>query len=398
MGARRRADKLKNSGVTAVTHGPPGYRLPEAAKGSTTQLIGGGAALETQGKSGMAKVRRHLVCGAVAAVLLSGCATNALRIEAAADVAQKGRATAAVSSGFLSEVERARYAVNADIIAADPACRDRRATFRQPPQLAAVVDAANPPRGWLCQQLAPGADNRHALLLGPIRRDLAPTFQLIQALADYSSAMTKILEAPAPNPVADIENALETARSAENLLNTLRNDSTTIVPAADDARLTAITGFISFLSELSTEAATVQRLRELRQRTGGGKPIVAALIDHIENWELSRSNCEEYGIQLADTLLTAATREGAPFNAERRRKFAEDYYSRIRAQSSAAQLYQALRLALNGLQQAEIEYDELLNEHPRLTPEQRVRRASIIRQRLTRAFDLATSIILSFRG
>jgi|GEM_PF-7062040 len=346
----------------------------------------------------MPKLRQKLLCYVLATVAVGGCATNALRIEAAADVAQRGKATAAVSRGFLADVERARYAANSDIIAADPACRDRRAVFRRIPQLANVADPRNPPRGWLCELLPPGADARHGLMLAPISRELVPTLRLIQSLADYSAAITKILEAPAPDPVADIENALETARSAESLLNALQNATDTLVPATDDRRLTAVTGFVRFLSELSREAVTVERLRELRRSGGGGGAVIAALIDHLATWEQTRTSTEQFGTQLADSLLTAATRQGSPLTAEHRRKFAEDYYNRVRAQTSSAQLHEALAVALDGLQKAEREYDELLNEHPRLTAEQRARRAELIRQRLTRAFDLATSLITAFRG
>ena len=327
------------------------------------------------------------------------CATNALRIEYASDVAKQGNAVAAVSGEYLAAVERARYAVNADIIAADPACRQSRAVLRNPPASSSVTDPRNPPRGWFCEQLASDDTRLHGVMLGPIDEEMRPTLELVRSLAAYSAAITKILDAPQANPVQDLENALAAARSAENLLRTLRNSNApTLVPAADDARLQAVTGFIGFLSELRNEQITVGRLRDLRARGGGGIALVTAIDNHLARWEQSRVDTERLGFALSNTLLNAAAREGSPLNAAQRRAYAEDYYSRARSRTASRQLFVALDIAVDGLREAEADYQNLLDEHPRLNREMRARRAEIIRQRLIRAFDLAVSLITSFRG
>lgn len=344
--------------------------------------------------------KRHtILMSASILVAASGCATNALRIEYASDVAQKGTAVAAASSEYLSNVERARYAINADIIAADAACWGRRKTIRERPDLVRVMDPRTPPRGWLCEELPQGQTSAQGLALFPIDAELRPTLAIIQALSAYSAAITKILDAPAANPVADLNNALASARAAEDLLRAIRNDGgPTLVPAADDARLGAVTGLIAFISELSNERITVERLKALRARNGSSLALVNALDDHLRNWEQSRLASESFGFQLSDSLLGAATRQDSSLNAAQRRTYAEDYYGRARTRAAAAQLSAALRVVIAALREAETDYDNLLSEHPRLNQEMRMRRAEIIRQRVTRAFEIATTLITAFRG
>ena len=340
----------------------------------------------------LAKRKASILFGVSMLVATSGCATNALRVEYATDVAQKGTLAVAASREYLSSVERARYAADSDIIAADPACWQAGAAIRTAPDLSSVTDPRNPPRGWLC------GTGAHALRLGPINAELAPTLLLIRSLAAYSAAITKILGTPGADPTTDLNNALTTARSAEGLLNALRGSSTTLVPAANDARLGAVRNLIGFLADLQNEADKAHQLARLRQGGAGGTAVIDAMIDHLENWEQSRVATEGFGIQLADTLLSRAVVPGSPLNAAQRRAYAEDYYARVRAQTSSAQLHDALRVLLDGLKQAEGDYQELLNDQPRLNDEMRARRAEIIRQRLTRAFDIATAIVTSFIG
>lgn len=326
-------------------------------------------------------------------ITLAGCATNALRVQQASDVAQKGQVVAIASRHFLAEVERARYAANVDIIAADPACWQRDAGWRRPPLISGVTDPRNPPRGWLC--VSPG----RGVMLGPIRRELAPTIELIDSLAAYSAAITEILGETSADPSQDLEHALATARSAEGLLRTLQGGThVTLVPATDDDRLTAVTGFAGFLTQLSNEADHVARLRRLRDSGSGGTALVNALIDHLANWEQSRAETEALGVDLAERLLEAATREGAPLSGGERRDFARGYFDRLLAQAASGQLHDALDAALQGLKQAETDYQQLISEHPQLTRRQRQQRAEIIRQRLARTLQLATSLLGAFAG
>lgn len=332
-----------------------------------------------------------------ALVAVAGCATNTLRIQAATSVAEKGKITSGAAREFLDQVERTRYRLNVDFIAADPACGEERATTRRRLNLRAVTNPLRPPRGWLCESLPQGAENQ-GLMMRPIADELRPTVKLIDTLAAYSSALSDILGAPADNPVEDINNVLETARAAQGLFSAVARQPVRLVPAADDARLTALENFIGFVSELSNEADRVAQLRQLRDRGIGGTALIEALKNHLDAWEIARREDERAGVYLSTALLNASVHANPLLTAAQRREFAQDYYDRVRAESSSGKIADAVNVALQTLSQAETDYQELLREHPHLNARQREQRAEIIRQRVTRGLGIATAIVTSFLG
>lgn len=334
------------------------------------------------------------ILGAVTLAMLAGCATNSLRVQQAAEVAQKGRAVAAASHMFLVQVETARYAANVDLIAADPLCYRDRAQGRTEPDIAGVQDAANPPAGWLCEQL-PEARRGRGLDLAPLGPALAPTIQLIEALTAYSAAICEILEARRPDPAGDLQNAYATATAAQGLLHAL---SSSVPAPAPDPRVGALAAFIGFLAELRNEADAVGQLRRLRDGGAVGGALIASLDDHLETWETARAETERQNVGLAEALLAAATSNRARLNAVQRRAFAQSYYQRVLAAADSGLVHRALKAALTALSDAEASYQALLRDNPQLTPGQRRRQAAIIRQRLTRGLELAAAMITAFRA
>lgn len=325
-------------------------------------------------------------------VAVAGCATNTLRVEAAKDVATKGKAVADASRSYLDQVERMRYAYNVEIIAADPACQGERATVRQPPRNSSIINPRRPPRGWLCTTLPASAPARHGLMLNNIHDELAPTIALVESLSAYSAAITDVLEAPHSDPAADFDHAIETANAAKDLIEALGGS----VGGLTKERTDAVRGFISFVSELSQEADTVARLRRLAQPEGGAGQLIAMLRRHLGTWEESRASQESAAVDLSSVLLRASTNPRAPLTADQRRQFAQTYYDRLYAQNTSGQVKEALDHALAALATAETGYRELLRDNPNLSSKQRARRAEIIRQRLTRALQTATALITAF--
>jgi hypothetical protein len=323
---------------------------------------------------------------------IAGCATNTLRIEAAKDVATKGKAVAEGSSAYLGQVERMRYAFNADIIAADPTCRGNRATFREVTREATITNPRRPPRGWLCTTLRAAEPDSHGVMLGRINADLEPTILLVESLGAYSAAITDILEAPHSDPAADFDHAVETANAAKGLIEALGG----AVPLLTKERTDAISGFIGLIAELSQQQDTVRRLRLLAQPEGGATRLIATLRRHLTTWENSRQSEERMGLRLAEVMLTASTNPRAPLDADQRRHFAQNYYDRLQAQEASGDVKKALDRALAAFERAENEYRELLRDNPNLTPRQRARRAAIIRERLTRGLQVATSLLTAF--
>jgi hypothetical protein len=327
-----------------------------------------------------------------ALVAVAGCATNTLRIDAAKDVASKGKAVAEGSSAYLHQVEQMRYAFNADIIAADPTCRGNRATFREVTREATITNPRQPPRGWLCTALRAGEPDSHGVMLGRVNADLNPTILLVESLGAYSAAITDILEAPHSDPAADFDHAVETANAAKGLIEAFGGS----VGFLTKERTDAISGFIGFVAELSQEQDTVRRLRLLAQPEGGATRLIATLRQHLTTWENSRQAGERMGVRLAEIMLSASTNSRAPLDADQRRQFAQNYYDRLTAQEASGDVKRALDHALQALGDAESEYRELLRDNPNLTPRQRARQAAIIRERLTRGLRVATSLLTAF--
>ena len=331
-------------------------------------------------------------------LMLSGCAINALRTEAAADVATKSQVAAGASRLYLQRVAETRTATDLDLIALDPACAPNHPYPRLIPRLELVKDPKLPPRGWLCAPSPqPGVTSPVPLMLAPIGSELEPTLLLVNALGAYGSAITEILEKKGADPAGDIASALMLARSAEGLLRAgFGGDA--VVPAADDTRLTALTDFISFLTELRNEADKVAQLRALIDEDPGSATLIASLRNHLQAWEIGRRSDANLRFVIAGALLGQSARIDPPLPASQRREFAQVYYTQAAARIDAAKLAPAIDETLAGIAEADSSFREVLKENPKLSPKQRKRLAEITRERLVRAFDSLAALVLAAKG
>ncbi len=331
-------------------------------------------------------------------ICLGGCATNDLRIEYAGDVAAKGKVAAAASRDFLVKADETRVASNVDLIAIDPACVPNNAYVRLQPKLQAFKNPDNPPRGWLCAPAqAAGITYPRPFSLAPLGSELEPTFVLIDALGAYSAALTEIVDDQGPDPVKDLTDALGLARSADGLLHALTGGETR-VPAADDPRVKAVTGFIQFIVDLQTAQDKVKRLNQLTHSSDGSADIIKALRDHLAAWELSRRADEGLRFVLAGVLIRQAQAAEPSLPAAKRREFARSYYDRAAAGITSAKLKPALDAALEEVAATDADLRRVLMEHPKLSDAERRELAQITRERLARAFDTLTQLVLAFKG
>jgi len=325
--------------------------------------------------------------------VLPGCALNAVRTEYAASVSTQGQAVAEASAQFLDRVDEGRTKISVEMIAADPACAQSPALFRRSPDLSAVSS------GWLCAY--PGtsfASNASRLSLQPLAPDLEPTLDLIASLSAFSDALGKIVEAEVPDAAKPLTDALELARAAEGSLRALAGGKP-IVPAIDDGRLTAITGFISFVGKLQGEGGKVKEIRALlSENPKGAELVIDALREHLElfNNEMQADAGLRSGISGA--LLRRAVDAKPPVSADTRRKAAETYYTLQQTSRSQARLYPALGDALNKLQEADADLRRVIVDNPSLSAKERRRIAEINRQRVIEALNHVTSVITAFRG
>lgn len=326
--------------------------------------------------------------------LLSGCAINALRTEYAKDVASTGSVVAVASSEFLHRVDTTRRLANVEMVVADPTCGRTPAIVRGP----ILIQQLKP--GWLCvpSGAAVGAGDR-SFSLTPIAPELQPTLELVGALSSYAEALAEVVDAKPSDPTKPLLDALTTARSAEGLLLALKVRETGATPAADDPRLKAVQGLVTFLGELSDEAHKVSELRKIIAANPlGALPTINALRDHLLTWENSRKADEAIRVVVTGALLRRSVDASPPVAPDARRKAITTFYELQDASRVAAKIHPALMVALDELEKADADLRRILVENPKLTAKERAKIAELNRQRVVRALNLITALITSFRG
>lgn len=330
--------------------------------------------------------------------LMSGCATNALRLEYAGNVASQGKISAAASKEYLGTVDASRVAANLDLIALDPDCSPNTAFLKISPSLSAIKDPKSPPRGWLCARThVAGQTFETPISLAPIANELEPTFVMITALASYSEAISEILDQEAIDPGAEFEEALALGRAAEGLIVAV-SDGAPNIPAADDPRVAAISGFLSFVGELAAEADKVKQLRLFAASEKGNGAIIAKLRSDLADWELSRKADENTRYLQTQLLLKLNLEVEPPLPSAQRRDVAKAYYDRAAAVNSSARLFSALDATLQELADADADLRRVLAEKPNLTLAEKRKIAQLNRARVIRALQALTDLVTSFRG
>lgn len=326
-------------------------------------------------------------------LVLPGCALNALRTDYAGTVGSQGQLVAAASTQFLNRVDEERTAINVEMIAADPACAHSPALFRRSPDLS-LAGAT-----WLCAVPNTSLAARTSpLSLRPLAPELEPTLELVASLSAYSEALSKIVEAEVPDASLPLIDALTLAREAEGTLRSLAG-GTPVVPAADDGRLTALTGFITFLGQLQGEAGKVRELRAvMRAYPQGAEPVILALRVHLQLFNNEMRADAGLRSAISGALLNRAVTARPQLTMDARRKAAETYYSLAQSARAQARIYPALSEAFGKLETADADLRRVLVNHPNLSRKERHHIAELNRQRVIEALNHITAVITAFRG
>lgn len=340
------------------------------------------------------RARQRLLALVVCIAAATGCGTNALRVEYAGEVGTKGRAAAAASREYLKQVETARQEANLDLVEADPACGRWRPALRIPP----LVGPDRPASGWLCVSAAGAPEGAVAITLRPIASELLPTLQLADALTAYADALIEAAQGERVSPAQGFIDALATVRSVQNFVVAATGSEPGPIPGANDPRIRALTGFVNFLGELAVEAGRVDGLRQIMLRhPDGAQPLIAALREHLDTWELSRKSDRAIENVIETALLSATFAADPPVAGAQRRAALQNYYRREAERLAANQLHPRLDALLLTLKQADEDLRRVLQPDPNLTPAEQARVAELNRKRIVRALDGLTDIITAFR-
>lgn len=227
------------------------------------------------------RIRTVLAISSVAAIALSGCAANQLRLEGASAVSSASTAVVELSRSSLAHARERRVRANAVLIASDPSCFPTTTVYIRVPHQG--------PQGRLCAASAvkePGVD-LIALDMRPISEtSLQPTLALTAALADYSAALTKIVTEPNPDISKELssiaEKAGEAKSIADGLLGTQLPDAAK--PLATDQAKVAL-DLLQMVATLSAEAEKVRALRNLVTKNDPEVARISAeLSEQVTDW------------------------------------------------------------------------------------------------------------------
>ncbi|MBY9064823.1 hypothetical protein K7957_17940 [Sphingomonas yunnanensis] len=314
-----------------------------------------------------------------AALLLTGCATNAVRIQAAGDVTARGREAITATAAYLESVEQRRREAAAALVASDPSCLPATPLRIQVPT---NVTAAPAP---LCPESGAPAPGYTALSIDvgtSPRALLEPRVALLAAVGDYVEALATILAAPTTDVSAELTAFAERVGRVAAAAGMTDADPAT-------PRGQSLVALAAFAAELAREARTAGKVRALVEARGDAVDrALADLRGEVEGWgrTAARSADDLYGNALSRTYL----RHRTELTAEQREQLAARVFAAREAARTdparAAAVADALALAST----AQADLRAALSG--RLTPAQRRATAQLALDRIARALALVATI------
>lgn len=226
------------------------------------------------------------------ALALTGCGANALRLEIAGKVSTSATAVVDQANAAIDRARKARIDANSALIASDPSCSPGTATLlvyspttdykagNPAPPLCAVPLAKGGFQQWSGYQI-------ESISVGPIPEDaLKPTIQLIGAIADYQSALAKILADPNADVQKELEGILAKAGAAQTLAEGLIGSTLPKLPDLGSPQAKSAVALIQFVTDLMKEARKTADVRKLVVARGPKvmDEILPLLRDQLRMW------------------------------------------------------------------------------------------------------------------
>lgn len=320
-------------------------------------------------------------------LLLAGCATNAIRLEAAGAVQARSREAVTATASYFDAIEQRRREAAAALVASDPSCLPATPLRIQVP----IAPAA--PAAPLCladEAPTPGYTVFEIDIGSSPRAILEPRIALIAAIGDYADALAAILDAPQADVSAEVtafaDQADRLARFGSFVTGT---DLPNINAAVASEQGQSLVALIAFASDLAREARQTQDVRALVVERGVVVDrALASLSVQVTTWGsgAARNADDLYGNALFRTYI----RNRASLSTDQREQLAARVFAAREAAKDgparAAQVADAIDLAAKA--QAGLR-DALAGQ---LTPQQRRAAARLNIDRITRALGLIASL------
>jgi hypothetical protein len=333
-------------------------------------------------------------CLAAAVATLTACSANTLRVESAGSVSAASTAMVTQARETLAFTRARRDEANTTLVASDRSCSPGAALLllrRGPdwtpstPRAPLCAATATPPLGYVTQRMD---------LSSISDETLKPTLLMIAAVADYGSALSKIVERPDADIAEELNALAGKASEASVLANALLGTSlpsATQLLATDQAQ--AALALLQFAERLSAEARRVRDIRAVVRNHGAEiDALIPRLRDQLTRW--LRLSAEGDAQIYVGNLQRVYREQRDTMDFDGRRALVR-LINDARLQVEAVQLRQrALDQALTTFQEAQTQLREHLAGN--FTPQERARIAQLNRRRMIEALGLVARAISAF--
>lgn len=320
-------------------------------------------------------------------LLLAGCATNAIRLDAAVAVQARSREAVTATVSYFDAIEQRRREAAAALVASDPSC------LPATPLRIQVPIAPTAPAAPLCladEAPTPGYTAFEIDIGSSPRAVLEPRIALIAAISDYADALAAILEAPKTDVLAEITAFADQADRLARFSNFVAGtDLPNVNTAVASEQGQSVVALIAFASDLARAARQTRDVRAVVIERGAVVDrALASLSVQVTTWGrgAGRNADDLYGNALFRTYI----RNRESLSADQREQLAARVFAARGAAKAgparAAQVADAIDLAAK----AQAELREALAG--RLTPQQRRAAARLNIDRITRALGLLASL------
>jgi hypothetical protein len=316
---------------------------------------------------------------------LSGCATNAIRIDRAETMTSAGREATNATRALMRNVQSENRESLIDLVASDPNC-----SLPKP----IIAQGATSPNITLCRpgDTRTGSDFEVARLT---RRDFGPSLAVIDGLVSYFDAVDAVVTRDPIDIAGTVSDAVATLEGIASDIATVAGKSDAKLPALTEAQSAAIGGTLELLGEIISEAEQVSDLRKIELKRD--QKAFATSIDQLESANMKWVNGLEGQIDNRKTLVARRLPRISAKQYDERRRYADQLLTLIERQEQLPQLQASLAQTVRALKETHASYRELLfGDKRQLTLAEKRKAAAITRSRLRGVLSNLANIIRAF--
>jgi hypothetical protein len=329
---------------------------------------------------------------AATSLALTGCGLNAIRVQTASEVGAASTAISGAAKQQLENMSRLREQAFISLVASDASCEyntELQVFIPQRPGL---------PPAPLCAKdindTRVGYDNRTINFAPVPAQALAPTLELIGAVAAYGEALTKITEQPEFDISDDIAEAIGLATRAQALAAGLGSSGIPEIGDITTDQQQTATDLINFLGMLAQEKRQVKDIRAIVKKHGANFVKASErLKKQITTWNKAVSS--RSAILNRDNLKSFYRSERSRLSYEAREKLLRLIANADKEDLNIRSGTAAFNKAVDGMLAAQSDLETALSKNPNEV--QRKEAAKISRTRFVNAFKLAVDALLAWK-